>query len=63
MTTAAADEMTLAAMKCFATSMRDASLSPPTMTMYAPITLPAMVAKPPTMMHISCDRVMRAMGP
>ena len=57
-----AEDMTLAAMKCLATSMRAASFSPPTMTMYAPMTLPAIVANPPTMTHMSCERVMRAMN-
>ena len=54
--------MTLAVMKWRATSMRAAGSSPPTMTMYAAITLPAMVANPPTMMHMSCERVMPAMN-
>ena len=30
--------------------------------MYAAITLPAIVAKPPTMTHISCDSVIRPMN-
>ena len=38
------------------------SASPPTITMYAAITLPAMVANPPTMMHMICERVMPAMN-
>ena len=62
MTMAAGALMTLAVMKCLAISIRSASSAPPSIEMYAAITLPAIVANPPTITHISCDSVMRAMN-
>ena len=55
-------EITLAVMKCLASAMRASVSSPPMITMYAAITLPAMVEKPHTITHMICDDVICAMN-
>ena len=54
-----AADSTLATIRCFANRIRAASSSPPSRITYAPSTLPAIVAKPPVMSTVSCERVRR----